>query len=76
MADQVGEKSHAARRLFSDLGAIRELSAQIATALGEVAFAEGLTRMERLPNLLTYVKRGRFMPATSLTKQYDILTDR
>ena len=62
LADQVGEESLAAGRLFPDLGTIRELSAQIAVAVGEVAFAEGLTSMERPPDLLTYVKRRMFYP--------------
>lgn len=63
LADQVGEESLAVGRLFPDLGAIRELSAQIAVAVGEVAFAEGLTSMERPPDLLTYVKRRMFYPS-------------
>jgi malate dehydrogenase (oxaloacetate-decarboxylating)(NADP+) len=62
LADQVGEESLAAGRLFPDLGAIRELSAQIAVAVGEVAFTEGLTGMERPPDLLAYVKRRMFYP--------------
>jgi malate dehydrogenase (oxaloacetate-decarboxylating)(NADP+) len=62
LADQVGEESLAAGRLFPDLGTIRELSAQIAVAVGEVAFTEGLTSMERPPDLLSYVKRRMFDP--------------
>jgi malate dehydrogenase (oxaloacetate-decarboxylating)(NADP+) len=62
LAGQVGEESLAAGRLFPDLGGIRELSAQIAVAVGEVAFAEGLTSIDRPPDLLAYVKRKMFTP--------------
>jgi malate dehydrogenase (oxaloacetate-decarboxylating)(NADP+) len=48
--------------LFPDLGAIREISAQIAVAVGEVAFEEGLTAMERPADLMDYVKRRMFYP--------------
>ncbi|MDJ0806604.1 MAG: NAD-dependent malic enzyme [Gammaproteobacteria bacterium] len=63
LADQVGEESLAAGRLLPDLGAIRELSARIAVAVGEVAFNEGLTTMKRPPDLLTYVKQRMFYPS-------------
>ncbi|MDJ0806898.1 MAG: hypothetical protein QNJ78_08715 [Gammaproteobacteria bacterium] len=49
----MGEECLAAGRLFLHLAAIRELSAQIAVAMGEVAFNEGLTTMKRPPDLLT-----------------------
>ena len=63
LAYQVREEILTAGRLFPDFGAIQELLAQIVVTLVEVAFAEGLTRIERPLDLLTYVKRRMFYPS-------------
>jgi malate dehydrogenase (oxaloacetate-decarboxylating)(NADP+) len=62
LAEQVGEESLRVGRLYPDLTLIREISTEIAAAVGEVAFEEGLTDMKRPDNLASFVRERMFHP--------------
>ena len=62
LAEQVSDDSLAAGRLYPDLGIIREISAQIAVAVCEVAFEQGVAGIERPDELLQYVMRRMYHP--------------
>lgn len=49
-------------RLYPELGRIREVSLAIGTAVAEVAFARGLTRMPRPADLTAHVRGTMFDP--------------
>lgn len=62
LADQVGEDSLDVGRLYPDLALIREISAQIAVAVCEVAYEEGLARVERPEDIGEYIRGRMFHP--------------
>jgi len=62
LADQVSDESLAAGRLYPDLGDIREISAQIATAVCDVAFEQGLAGIERPDDMLQYIQKRMYHP--------------
>jgi malate dehydrogenase (oxaloacetate-decarboxylating)(NADP+) len=62
LADQVSEDSLAAGRLYPDLKAIREISAEIAAAVCEVAFEQGLAGIERPDDTLQFIRARMFHP--------------
>jgi malate dehydrogenase (oxaloacetate-decarboxylating)(NADP+) len=62
LARQVGNDSLALGRLYPDLGSIRDISAQIAQDVAQVAFVQGLAGIPEPENLLGYVKARQFQP--------------
>ena len=62
LADQVSEDSLTAGRLYPDLKIIREISAQIAVAVCEVAFEQSIAGIDRPDDLLTYIHSRMFQP--------------
>ncbi|MBK1641929.1 NAD-dependent malic enzyme [Chromatium okenii] len=62
LAGLVGEDSLAVGRLYPDLTLIREISVQIAVAVCELAFAEGLAGIERPADLEAMIRARMFIP--------------
>lgn len=62
LAGLVGEDSLAVGRLYPDLTLIREISTQIAVAVCEIAFAEGLAGIERPEDLNGFIRERMFEP--------------
>ena len=62
LADQVSEDSLAVGRLYPDLKVIREISAQIAAAVCELAFQQGIAGIERPKDLLQYIRARMYHP--------------
>ena len=62
LADQVSEESLAVGCLYPDLGLIREISAQIAAAVWQVASEEGLAEIQPPEDLLGYIKQHQYYP--------------
>jgi malate dehydrogenase (oxaloacetate-decarboxylating)(NADP+) len=62
LSQQVGEDSLGVGRLFPDLTQIREISARIAAAVCEVAFEQGLARIERPDDLEGFIRGRMFHP--------------
>ena len=62
LADQVSEDSLAMGSLYPDLGLIREISAQIAAAVWQVAAEEGVAQIEPPADLLGQIKRHQYYP--------------
>ncbi len=62
LATTVGESDLAQGSLYPPLSAVRHVSAQIAAAVAEVAFAGGLARIERPRDLLAYVEGLMYDP--------------
>ncbi len=63
LAEQVSEDSLAAGRLYPDLADIREISAEIAAAVCEEAFALGLAGIERPDDLVRFIHGRMFQPS-------------
>jgi malate dehydrogenase (oxaloacetate-decarboxylating)(NADP+) len=63
LAGLVGEDSLAVGRLYPDLTLIRDISIQIAVAVCELAFAEGLAGIERPDDLEAFIRARMFEPA-------------
>jgi malate dehydrogenase (oxaloacetate-decarboxylating)(NADP+) len=63
LADSVTDEDRAVGRIFPRLDRIREVSAAIATAVADVAFRRGLTKMSRPPDLAEYIRTGMYDPA-------------
>jgi len=63
LAEQVSDDSLGAGCLYPDLKVIREISAQIAVAVCEEAFAQGLAGIEPPPDLPAYVRERMFYPS-------------
>ena len=62
LASLVGEDSLAVGRLYPDLTLIRDISIQIAVAVCEVAFAEGLAGIDRPDDLESFIRERMFEP--------------
>jgi malate dehydrogenase (oxaloacetate-decarboxylating)(NADP+) len=62
LASQVSEESLEAGCLYPDLGAIRDISSRVAEAVCEVAFGQGLARIERPPDLPRLIKSRMYVP--------------
>lgn len=62
LASLVGEDSLSVGRLYPDLPMIREISVQIAVAVCEVAFAEGLAGIDRPDDLEAFIRARMFEP--------------
>ncbi len=62
LADMVAESDLALGRIYPSLERIREISAEIGTAVAELAFKEGLARIERPGDVLGYVKSQMWEP--------------
>ncbi len=62
LADMVTEEELALRTVYPDLRKIRKISQTIAMAICEMAFDEGLARIERPANIKAFVKENMFVP--------------
>lgn len=62
LADLVTDGDLEIGRIYPDLNRIREVSAAIATAVAEVAFQRGLTRLPHPANLRAHVEASMFDP--------------
>jgi len=62
LADMVTEEELSLRTVYPDLRKIRKISLTIATAVCEMAFDEGLARVERPKNVKAWVKENMFVP--------------
>ncbi|TCT22154.1 NAD-dependent malic enzyme [Thiobaca trueperi] len=62
LASLVGEDSLSVGRLYPDLTLIREISVQIAVAVCEIAFAEGLAGIKRPNDLESFIRARMFEP--------------
>lgn len=62
LADQVSEDSLALGRLYPDLRNIREISAQIAAAVCEVAFEQGIAGIQPPEDLPAFIHGRMFQP--------------
>ena len=62
LAQQVSDDSLAAGCLYPDLKVIREISAQIAAAVCEEAFAQGLAGIEPPQDLPGYIRKRMYFP--------------
>ncbi len=62
LAEQVSDDSLAAGRLYPDLGIIREISAQIAAAVCDVAFEQGIAGIDRPDDLRGFIKARMYYP--------------
>ena len=62
LAHLVTEEELALRTVYPDLRKIRKISLTIATAVCEMAFDEGLARVERPENIKAWVKKNMYVP--------------
>ena len=62
LAQRVTEADLAQGSLYPPLASVREVSAHIATAVAEVAFAQNLATIERPDNLMEFVKAQMYDP--------------
>jgi malate dehydrogenase (oxaloacetate-decarboxylating)(NADP+) len=62
LAHEVSEDDLAKGRIYPSLSRIREVSAVIASAVGEVAYRSGLARRPRPDDLLSYVRSVMYEP--------------
>jgi len=62
LASMVTENDLALGRVYPDLNRIREVSAAIAVAVAEVAFARGLARLSRPADLVSHVAAAIYQP--------------
>ncbi len=62
LADMVTEEELALRTVYPDLRKIRKISLTIAAAICEMAFDEGLARVERPKDIKAWVKENMFEP--------------
>jgi malate dehydrogenase (oxaloacetate-decarboxylating)(NADP+) len=63
LAQQVTDEDLAQGSLYPPLAKVREVSAQIATAVAEVAFAQNLATVPRPDNLMQFVKSQMYDPS-------------
>lgn len=62
LADLVTEEELALRTVYPDLRKIRKISLTIAVAVCEMAFDEGLARVERPKNIKSWIKKHMYVP--------------
>jgi len=62
LADMVSEESLDCGNLYPKLSSIREISLKIAVAVCQVAYNEGLARLEKPEDLEAFVKKSMFSP--------------
>jgi malate dehydrogenase (oxaloacetate-decarboxylating)(NADP+) len=62
LAEQVSDADLALGRVYPALARIREVSARIATAVAEVAFARGLARVPRPPDVEAMLRAQMYEP--------------
>lgn len=62
LADMVSEKDLELGRVFPALTRIREISANIATAVAEVAYEQGVAKLQRPADLHAYIKSQMYQP--------------
>jgi len=62
LADMVTDEELALRTVYPDLRKIRDISLTIATAVCEMAFNEGLARVERPADIRAWVKKNMYEP--------------
>ncbi|MBN2564206.1 MAG: NAD-dependent malic enzyme [Candidatus Eisenbacteria bacterium] len=62
LADMVSDKDLAMGRVFPGLAQIREISLNIAVAVAEVAYEQGLARIDRPADLKGYIRSQMFEP--------------
>ena len=62
LAQRVTEADLAQGSLYPPLASVREVSAHIATAVAEVAFAQNLATIERPDDLMEFVKAQMYDP--------------
>ncbi len=62
LAKSVGEDDLAQGSLYPPLNRVRDVSANIATAVAEVAFRSGLAEIEKPADLLDYVRSQMYEP--------------
>jgi malate dehydrogenase (oxaloacetate-decarboxylating)(NADP+) len=64
-AGQVSRADYEGGRLYPPLNTIRQISLSIAIAVAELAFEEGLARVERPENLTAFIQSQMFEPQYS-----------
>jgi malate dehydrogenase (oxaloacetate-decarboxylating)(NADP+) len=62
LADQTAEADLEMGRIYPSLSRIREVSAHIAAAVAEVAFSDGLARIQPPPDVLRHVRSMMWTP--------------
>lgn len=62
LVDMVTDEDYAVGRIYPSLTRIREVSARIACAVAEVAFAQRLTEMKRPSDLMGYIQELMYDP--------------
>ena len=62
LASQVSDDDYKIGRLYPSLGTIRQISLNIAAAVAELAFEEGLARVQRPENIKAFIQSQMFEP--------------
>ena len=62
LASQVSDDDYKIGRLYPSLGTIRQISLNIAIAVAELAFEEGLARIQRPENIKAFIQSQMFEP--------------
>ena len=62
LASQVSTDDYKIGRLYPSLGSIREISLQIAVAVAELAFDNGLAGIDRPENIEDFIRSQMFEP--------------
>ncbi len=65
LAGQVSQADYDSGRLYPSLNTIRQISLHIAAAVAELAFEEGLARVERPEDVMAFVQSQMFEPQYS-----------
>jgi malate dehydrogenase (oxaloacetate-decarboxylating)(NADP+) len=62
LANQVSRDDYESGRLYPPLNTIRRISLHIAVAVAELAFEEGLARVQRPENITAFIQSQMFEP--------------